>query len=112
MEPTLRSTQVLKQEAEELGYEGKEVLDYVKEHQKLDREERAAWRNNRMADIEKEKKADEIKIKMTQIEVDKGLKLKEMEFQAQGQAQANTSAATTPAPRNAKMPSVQSCHPL
>ena len=32
--------QVLKQEAENIGYEGKEILDYVKEQQKLDREER------------------------------------------------------------------------
>ena len=40
MEPTLRSAQVLKQEAEDLGFEGKEILDYVKEQQKLDREEK------------------------------------------------------------------------
>ena len=31
MEPTLRSPQVLKQEEEDLGYEGKEILGYVKE---------------------------------------------------------------------------------
>ena len=45
MEPTLRSAHVLKQEAEDLGYEGKEILEYVKEQQALDREERAAWRD-------------------------------------------------------------------
>ena len=44
MEPTLRSAQVLKQEAEDMGYEGKDILDYVKEQQKLDRKEKAAWR--------------------------------------------------------------------
>ena len=44
MEPTLRSAQVLKQEAEDIGFEGKHILEYVKEQQKLDREERAAWR--------------------------------------------------------------------
>ena len=44
MERVLRSAQVLKQEAEDLGYEGKEDLEYVKEQQKLDREKRAAWR--------------------------------------------------------------------
>ena len=33
MEPTLRSAQVLKQEAEDIGYEGKYILDYVKEQQ-------------------------------------------------------------------------------
>ena len=41
MEPTLRRAQVLKQKAEDLGFEGKELLDYVKEQQKLDREDRA-----------------------------------------------------------------------
>ena len=41
MEPTLRSAQVLKQEAEDIGFEGKNILEYVKEQQKLDREERA-----------------------------------------------------------------------
>ena len=39
MEPVLRSAQVLKQEAEEIGFEGKDILEYVKEQQKLDREE-------------------------------------------------------------------------
>ena len=43
IEPLLRSVQVLKQEAEELGYQGKEVAEYVKQEQALDREERAAW---------------------------------------------------------------------
>ena len=43
MEPLLRSVQVLKEEAEELGYQEKEVADYVKQEQALDREERVAW---------------------------------------------------------------------
>ena len=51
MEPTLRSAQVLKQEAEDLGYEGKEIMEYVKEQQEFDREERAAWRNIRMTEL-------------------------------------------------------------
>ena len=42
MEPTLRSVQVLKPETEDIGYEGKDILDYMKEQQKLDREEKAA----------------------------------------------------------------------
>ena len=41
MEPTLRSTQVLKQEAEYIGLTGKEVAKYVREQQTLDREERS-----------------------------------------------------------------------
>ena len=59
MEPTLRSAQVLKQEAEEIGLDGKDIPHYVKRPQALDREERAAWRNLQMAkiksDAEKEK---------------------------------------------------------
>ena len=45
MEPTLRSTQVLKQDAEDIGLTGKEVAENVKEQETLDREERAAWRD-------------------------------------------------------------------
>ena len=73
MEPTLRSAQVLKQEAEEIGFEGKDILEYVKEQQKLDREERAVWREAQKmqvqadvelakirAEAEEKKRADEI----------------------------------------------------
>ena len=42
MEPTLRSTQALKEEAEDIGLTGKEVAKYVREQQTMDREERAA----------------------------------------------------------------------
>ena len=63
MEPVLRSAQVLKQEAEEIGFEGKDILEYVKEQQKLDREERAAWREDRKRadEAEEKKRADEIR---------------------------------------------------
>ena len=30
MEPVLRSAQVLKEEAEDIGFEGKDILEYVK----------------------------------------------------------------------------------
>ena len=81
MEPTLRSAQVLKQEAEDLGFEGKEILDYVKDQQKLDREERAEWREDRKrADqAEEKKRADEIRFaqieaakEQAKIEAEKG----------------------------------------
>ena len=109
MEPTLRSAQVLKQEAEEIGFEGKDILEYIKEQQKLDREERAAWRNIRMAELQAEEKkradelddrrrADEIKVQMAKIEAEKELTLREMELKAQDQASG--SSATTPPPRN------------
>ena len=130
MEPTLRSAQVLKQEAEDLGFEGKEILDYVKEQQKLDREERAAWREEKKrADelqAEEKKRADELQaeekrradeIRFAQIEAakeqakleaEKELKIKEMELQAQ--VQVTTSSATTPPLRNkdAKSPKLPS----
>ena len=44
MEPVLRSDQVLKQEAEEIGLQGKDIAEYARQ-QTLDREERAAWRD-------------------------------------------------------------------
>ena len=55
--------QVLKQEAEDIGYEGKEILDYVKEQQKWDREEReqsgekSGWQNCKQ---KKKKRVDEL----------------------------------------------------
>ena len=105
MEPILRSVQVLKQEAEEIGYEGKEVAEYVKQNQALDGEGRAAWRDaqklyaeekkrdeiwmaevqaeaeekNRTDEIQAEEKrcADEIRIQMAKIEADKELTLRD-----------------------------------
>ena len=117
MEPTLGSAQVLKQEAEDQGVEGKEILNYVKEQQKLDREERAEWRKIRMAELqaedkkradelqaEREKSADEIRFaqieavkEQAKIEADKELTLKELERNAQ-QNQASVSFAVTPPP--------------
>ena len=113
MEPILRSAQVLKQEAEDIGFEGKEILEYIKEQQKLDREERAAWREDRKRadESEEKKRADEIKIQLAKIQADKELALKEMELQEQArQAQVTASSATTPPPRNkdAKSPKLPS----
>ena len=132
MEPILRSAQVLKQEAEEIGFEAKDILEYVKEQQKLDREERAAWREAQkmqaQADVElakiraeaeaeerkradqaeEKRRADEIKVQMAKIEAEKELTLREMELKAQDQASA--SLAVTPPPRNkdAKSPKLPS----
>ena len=113
MEPTLRSAQVLKKEAEDIGFEWKDILEYVKEQQKLDREERAAWREDRKRadESEEKKRADEIKIQLAKIQADKELALKEMELQEQArQAQVTASSATTPPPRNkdAKSPKLPS----
>ena len=133
MEPMLRSAQVLKQEAEDIGFQGKEILEYIKEQQKLDREERAAWREEKeranelqaeekkRADelqAEEKRRADEIRFaqieaakEQAKLEAEKELKIKEMELQAQqAQAQVTASSATTPPPRNkdAKSPKLPS----
>ena len=112
MEPTLRSAQVLKQEAEVLGYEGKEIMEYVKEQQKFDREERAAWRNIRMTELqteaEEKRRADEIKVQMAKIEAEKELTLREMELKAQDQASASLAATPPPRDRDAKSPKLPS----
>ena len=100
MEPTLRSTQVLKEEAEDIGLQGKDIAEYLTRQQTLDREERAAWREAQkrqveiqMAELQAEDKkradklqaengkradeihmaerADEIKIQIAQIEAAK-----------------------------------------
>ena len=112
MEPTLRSAQVLKQEAEDLGYEGKEIMEYVKEQQKFDREERAAWRNIRMTELqteaEEKRRADEIKVQMAKIEAEKELTLREMELKAQDQASASLAATQPPRNKDAKSPKLPS----
>ena len=129
MEPILRSAQVLKQEAEDIGFEGKEILEYIKEQQKLDREERAAWREERKRadEAEEKRRADEIRFaqieaakeqakieaakEQAKLEAEKELKIKEMELQAQqAQVTASASLAATPPPRNkdAKSPKLPS----
>ena len=82
----------LKAEAEEIGLQGKEIAEYVREQQALDREERADEIKIQIAQIEAAKEQDKL-------EAEKELKIKEMELQAQ-QAQATASSATTPTPRN------------
>ena len=129
MEPILRSAQVLKQEAEDIGFEGKDIVEYVKEQQKLDREERAAWREERKRadEAEEKRRADEIHFaqieaakeqakieaakEQAKLEAEKELKIKEMELQAQqAQVTASASLAATPPPRNkdAKSPKLPS----
>ena len=123
MEPILRSAQVLKQEAEDIGFEGKEILEYIKEQQKLDREERVAWREDRKRadEAEEKRRADEIRFaqieaakeqakieaakeqakieaeaakEQAKLKAEKELKIKEMELQAQ-QAQAQVTASAS-----------------
>ena len=137
MEPTLRTAQVLKQEAEDIGLQGKDIAEYVTRQQTLDREERAAWREAqkrqveiRMAELqaedkkradelqaEREKRADEIRFaqidavkEQTKIEAEKELALKELELKAQ-QNQA-VPALQLLQPLVIKMLSPRSYHPL
>ena len=58
MEPILRSAQVLKQEAEDIGFEGKEILEYIKEQQKLDRREQHGEKKGR--EQTRQKKREEL----------------------------------------------------
>ena len=128
MEPILRSTQILKQEAEGIGIQ-EDIVEYVTRQQTLDREEKAAWREAQkmqaQADValakiraeaerveaEEKRRANEIQIQIAKIQTDKELALKEMELQEQArQAQASTSPAATPPIRNkdAKSPKLPS----
>ena len=119
MERTLRSTQVLKEEAENIGLQGKDIAEYVTRQQTLDREERAedkkradelqAEDKKRADEIHMAEKADKIKIQNEQAKIDKELKIKEMELQAQ-QVQATDSSATTrpPCNKDAKSPKLPS----
>ena len=130
MEPVLRSAQVLKQEAEEIGFEGKDILEYVKEQHKLDREERAAWReaqkmqaqaNVELAKIraeaeaeerkradqaEEKKRADEIRFAQIeaakeQAKIEAEKELALKELELKAQqSQAGASLAATPPPHN------------
>ena len=130
MEPVLRSAQVLKQEAEEIGFEGKDILEYVKEQQKLDREERAAWREaqkmqakadvelakiraeaeaeerKRADQAEEKKRADEIRFAQIeaakeQAKIEAEKELALKELELKAQqSQAGASLAATPPPRN------------
>ena len=95
-----------------IGYEGKEIMEYVKEQQKFDREERAAWTNIRMTELqteaEEKRRADEIKVQMAKIEAEKELTLREMELKAQDQASASLAATLPPRNKDAKSPKLPS----
>ena len=99
----------------------KDILEYVKEQQKLDREERAAWINIHMAELQAEEKkradelqaeekrtADAINIQMAKIEAEKELTLREMELKAQVQASASLAATPPPHNKDAKSPKLPS----
>ena len=87
----------MRQEAEELGYKDKEVLEYVKQHwikQIGELGETSGWQSYK----QKRKRGQ-----MAKIEADKELTIKEMELKAQNQA--DTTAAAAPPPLVIEMPS-------
>ena len=93
MGPTLRSIQVLKQEAEDIGLLGKEVAEYVREQQALDREERAAWRDTqkrkveiRIAELQAEDKKRADEIRMAEIEAENKKRADELQAEKENRA--------------------------
>ena len=68
MEPALRTTQVLKQEAEDIGLHGERYCRVC--NKTLDREERAAWRDAAAQKLhaEEKKRADKIRMAETEAE--------------------------------------------
>ena len=107
---------------------GQDIINYVREQQKEDREERAAWRDAkqkadekelRLAQAKAEEKDKELQlaqanIQLAQIDADKVIKLRQMELdaqtaQAQAQAQQNIlPTLPTPAKEEAKGPKLPS----
>ena len=67
MEPTLRSTQVLKQEAEDICLQGKDIVEYVTRQQTLDREERAAWRDTQKRQAEDKKMQAQAEVEVAKV---------------------------------------------
>ena len=88
----------MKQEAEDIGLQGKDIAEYVTRQQMLDREQRAAWRDTqkrqveiRMAELQAEdkKRVDESHIKIQiaqtdaakeQAKIDKEVRLKRWSY--------------------------------
>ena len=66
MEPTLRSTRLLKEEAEDTGLTGKEDAKYVRELT-LDREERAAWRDMQKRQAEDRKMQAQAEVELAKV---------------------------------------------
>ena len=85
-ESTLRSTQVLKQEAEDIGLQGKDIAEYVREQQALDRQERADWRDAQKFYVEEKKRADEIRLAEIQAEAEEKKRADEMQAEEKKRA--------------------------
>ena len=62
-DPILRSVQVLKHETEDMGLQGKWIAEFVKQHQALDREERAAWRDAQIMQAKQKRKGGQMRFR-------------------------------------------------
>ena len=83
--PMLRSAQVLKQEAKDLGLEENEIAEYVKPHQALGREGQLGEVHRRYVQIvqdETQKTQIAADLDKARIKADKELTLREMELKA------------------------------
>ena len=89
MEPTLRTTQVLKQEAEDTGLTGKEVAEYVTEQQILDREERAAWRDSKKTQAEDKKMQAQAAVGLAKFRAEADKKRRTDELQTEKEKRAD-----------------------
>ena len=93
MEPTDGLSQVLKEEAEDIGLQVKDIAEYVTRQQKLDREERAAWRDTqkRQAEDKKMQAQAEVELARVQAEAEKKRRADEIhmaELQAEDKKRA------------------------
>ena len=89
MEPLLRSTQALKQEAEELGYQGKEIAEYVKKEQALDREKRAAWRDTQKMQAQADLEFSKIQAEAEEKEKKRAEEIRKAELQVKDKKRAD-----------------------
>ena len=89
MEPTLRSTQVLQEEAEDIGLTGKEVAEYVREQQTLDREERSAWRDTQKRQTEDKRMQAQAEVELEKVRAEAEEKRRADELQAEEKKRAD-----------------------
>ena len=77
MELTLRSTHVLKQEAEDIGLHGKDIAEYVRRQETLDREERAAWREAQKMQAQADVELAKIRAEAERVEAEENRRAKD-----------------------------------
>ena len=74
----MRWTQVLKEEAEDIGLQGKEISEYVTRQQTLDKEERAAWKDTQKRQTEDKKMQAHAEVELAKVRAEAEEKRREM----------------------------------